>query len=274
MKDIECTEFLKWCLPQLRLRWPGFRKVRRQVCKRLNRRISELGLSDLFAYRGYLDGHSEEWKILDSLCRITISRFYRDRGVFDTLRSRILPALAKSASETGADEIRCWSAGCCSGEEAYTLQILWKICVIPVIQQRLLLRIIATDTDHDVLERAQKGIYPGSSLIDLPKELIQLAFIRSGKFYEIRKTFREDIEFARQDIRKQLPEGTFHLILCRNLVLTYFEEALQIEILERILEKLVPGGIFVAGIHESIPEEVSTTIQYDKIKGIYQKVMP
>ena len=66
MKDIECTEFLKWCLPQLRLRWPGFRKVRRQVCKRLNRRISELGLSDLFAYRGYLDGHSEEWKILDS----------------------------------------------------------------------------------------------------------------------------------------------------------------------------------------------------------------
>ena len=57
-------------------------------------------------------------------------------------------------------------------------------------------------------------------------------------------------------------------------MLTYFEEALQIEILERVLEKLVPGGIFVAGIHESIPEEVSTTIQYDKIKGIYQKVMP
>ena len=62
MKDIECTEFLKWCLPQLRLRWPGFRKVRRQACKRLNRRISELGLSDLFAYRGYLDGHSESGK--------------------------------------------------------------------------------------------------------------------------------------------------------------------------------------------------------------------
>ena len=115
MKDTECSEFLQWCLPHLRLRWPGFRKVRKQVCKRLSRRIGRLGLTGLVAYREYLDGHNEEWQVLDSLSRVTISRFYRDRRVFDVLRSEILPSLARRALTEGEKEVRCWSAGSCSG---------------------------------------------------------------------------------------------------------------------------------------------------------------
>ena len=120
MKDLQCTEFLKWCLPVLRFSWPGFRKVRKQVCKRLTRRTGELGLPDLVAYREYLVSHHEEWQVLDSLCRVTISRFYRDRRVFDVLRFEILPTLARRALTDAEKEVRCWSAGCCSGEEPYT----------------------------------------------------------------------------------------------------------------------------------------------------------
>ncbi|MBZ0157431.1 MAG: chemotaxis protein CheR [Alphaproteobacteria bacterium] len=271
MKDLECTEFLQWGLPRLRFRWSGFRKVRKQVCKRLQRRISELGLSDISTYKGYLDSHSAEWEVLDSLCQITISRFYRDRRVFDALCSTILPGLAKNASETGAHEIRCWCAGCCSGEEAYTLQILWRTYVMPALQRQIPLRIIATDLNPDVLERAQKGAFPASSLVDLPEKLIREAFECSGSACTIRGAFREDVEFARQDIREQLPEGTFHLLLCRNLVFTYFDRTLQLEILERIVERLSPGGFFVIGIHESLPDGVSTLVPYNKLPGVYQK---
>ena len=97
MTDCECVEFLQWALPQLGLRWPGFRKVRRQVHKRIVRRLSELSLTRLSEYRDYLVIHSNEWALLDKLSRISISRFYRDRDVFNHLRDEILPDLARTA---------------------------------------------------------------------------------------------------------------------------------------------------------------------------------
>jgi chemotaxis protein methyltransferase CheR len=273
MKNLECAEFMQSFFPELRLRWAGFRKVRRQVCKGLSRRMAELGLSGFSAYEDYIEDHPEEWEILDSTCQITISRFYRDRRVFDVLCSKILPSLATNILLGGGNELRCWGAGCCSGEEAYTLQILWKVRVVPAIRCDLPLRIVATDINRDVLERAREGCYPESSLRDLPKELIRQAFTQSGKSFTVRKPFTENIEFAEQDIREQLPEGFFHLKLCRNLVLTYFEEALQQDILYRILERLHHGGIFVIGIHESLPRGVTDVIRYDNTPGIYEKVM-
>ncbi|GIK38934.1 MAG: hypothetical protein BroJett011_27670 [Chloroflexota bacterium] len=97
MHDRDCIAFLQWALPHLRLRWAGFCKVRHQVCKRIDRRCRELGLPDVAAYRAYLTTQAAEWPILASLCRISISRFYRDRAVFDQLAHVVLPALAKSA---------------------------------------------------------------------------------------------------------------------------------------------------------------------------------
>ncbi|MFB3131394.1 MAG: CheR family methyltransferase, partial [Rhodothermales bacterium] len=123
MKDTACVDFLQWALPKLHMRWPGFRKVRRQVCKRVRRRMRTLGLDHTEAYRAYLEAHPDEWDVLDAMCRITISRFYRDRGVFDLLRATLLPQRAQRA--TDETTLRCWSAGCASGEEVYTLKILW-----------------------------------------------------------------------------------------------------------------------------------------------------
>lgn len=274
MKGQECIKFLQWCLPRLRLRWTGYRRVRKQVCKRLNRRINQLALSNLNDYKSYLENHYEEWKILDSLCQITISRFYRDRVVFDKLRSGILPSLAQNTLEHGDNELRCWSAGCCSGEEVYTLQILWKIFVTRTNYQHIPLRIIATDSDIKLLERAEKAFYPFSSLRDLPEELINKAFRQTGELYFLRKTFNENIEFKRQDIRKQLPDGGFNLILCRNLVFTYFDKTLQRKILEKIKEKLIPGGFLVIGIHESLPKGITDVAPYNNTPGIYFKRRP
>jgi chemotaxis protein methyltransferase CheR len=94
LSDRQCVEFLQWALPRLGMRWEGFRRVRRQVCRRLRRRLSELGLPDLVAYRVHLEHHPEEWCALDGLVDITISRFNRDRGMFAFLTADVIPALA------------------------------------------------------------------------------------------------------------------------------------------------------------------------------------
>src|SRR5262245_6807466 len=102
MSDPELVAFLQWALPRLGLRWPGFRKGRARVRKKLNERLRELGLQQIAAYRDRLEAHPQGWAVLDSLCRITITRFHRDRGVLDHLRRVVLPGLAERASERGA----------------------------------------------------------------------------------------------------------------------------------------------------------------------------
>ena len=79
MLDQDCVRFLQWVLPRLRMRWPGFRKVRRQVCRRLQHRMNELELPGADAYRDYLLGHADEWPVVEHACRVTVSRFNRDR---------------------------------------------------------------------------------------------------------------------------------------------------------------------------------------------------
>src|SRR5208337_5393611 len=108
-------------------RWEGFRKVRGQVCKRIDRRLHERGLADISEYQTFLHNQTDEWAVLDSLCRVTISRFYRDREVFRFLDREVLKTLAESAMARGEKEVRCWSIGCASGEEPYTLAILWDL---------------------------------------------------------------------------------------------------------------------------------------------------
>ena len=88
-------------MPRINLRWPGFRKVRRQVCKRLKRRMQDLRLADFPAYRARLENDSSEWQVLDRCCHITISRFFRDRGMFEALRRHVLPDIAAHAKQEG-----------------------------------------------------------------------------------------------------------------------------------------------------------------------------
>jgi hypothetical protein len=102
------------------MRWTGFRRVHKQVCKRLARRLTELELSDLDSYRQYLSSDHDEWPKLDSLCRVVVTRFYRDKRVFGELAERVLPQLAAAAQAAGRKILHAWSIGSASGEEAYT----------------------------------------------------------------------------------------------------------------------------------------------------------
>ena len=255
MKDADCIAFLQWALPQLSLRWAGFRKVRRQVCKRLGRRLQRLGLDNLEDYRARLASDPQEWAALDDLCRITISRFYRDKGVFRTLSGVVLPILARRSSSEKRD-VACWSAGCASGEEVYTLRIIWDALVAPV--SRIVgLSVIGTDIDSVTLERARVGCYPRGTLREMPDTLIDSHFDIKGDQFCVKQKHRRGITFAKQDIRMAMPPGPFDLVLCRNLVLTYFEPELQRRVLTNMTARLRPGGFLVIGAHESLPEGIT-----------------
>jgi chemotaxis protein methyltransferase CheR len=206
------------------LRPEGFTNFGGLLAKRIKKRARVLGLEDIAAYHAWLSAHDDEWSVMDAMCRVTISRLYRDAPVMERLAREVLPRAR-----------RVWSAGCASGEEPYTIALL-----APHVE------IVATEIDPDLLERAKRAEFGESSLRELPPEL-------RARFSKEREALRARITFLVQDLRKETPAGPFDLVLCRNVAFTYFDVPLQREVLARIESVLAPGGELVIGKGESLP---------------------
>ncbi len=270
MKDEQCVRFLQWALPQLQLRWPGFRKVRKQVCKRVDARMRDLDRAGIDEYTAYLRDHAEEWAQLDALCRITISSFYRDQGVFATLQQSVVPALARQALARGEKQLRVWSAGCGSGEEPYTLAVLWAIELQSQFPA-LGIEIIATDADPTMMRRARAACYQFGSLKNMPASWRDRAFELERDTYRLKPEYKRCVQLLEQDIRQEQPAGRFDLVLCRNLVFTYFDEALQIDHSRRIVDAMHDGAALVLGIHEQLPEKAERLSLWFDEQRIFRK---
>jgi chemotaxis protein methyltransferase CheR len=246
--DAATVAFLQWSLPRLGLRWEGFRNVRGTVRKRLLRRLAELSLRDLDEYRERLESAESEWAVLAGLCRIPISRFHRDRAVFERIGREILPERAEAAERAGRKRLRVWSAGCASGEEPYTIAILWHLDVAPK-HPSLAMEVVATDVDETMIARAKRGCYAAGSLRELPPTLRDAAFDRDG-LYCVREEVRSSVSFHQQDMRAAMADGPFDVILCRNSAFTYFDEDVQRTVMAGLMERLADGGALIVGTHE------------------------
>nr|AYM52460.1 CheR methyltransferase SAM-binding domain [Archangium gephyra] len=260
MTDAECLELLRWASLHLQLRYEGFRRVRGQVCKRVGRRMKALGVVGLPAYLERLEADPAERAVLDALCRVTISRFYRDQGVFEALRESLLPRILEDVRSRGESVFRVWSAGCASGEEPYTVAVLFRLGLWPRFPE-FRLELVATDADASLLERARRGCYRRATLRELPSGWVDQAFTSEGEELCLRPEYREGLDFRCQDLREGMPEGPFHLVLCRNVAFTYFARPVQREVLARLLERLVPGGVLAIGAHESLPEDAQGLVR-------------
>jgi chemotaxis protein methyltransferase CheR len=272
MDDSECVQFLQWALPRLHMRWPGFRRVRQQVCKRLQRRIDQLQLESLTAYRLHLASHSEEWAVLDTLCQITISRFYRDKMVFSFLQQPVFPYLINILKQRHETELRIWCAGCGAGEEPYTLAMMWVHCFqsyFPSIR----LSILGTDINPKILHRAQQACYPYSAIKNLPPSWQESAFDKRDDYYCLDPGIQSFVEFQCQDIRRtpDKEKNVFHFICCRNLAFTYFDKPMQGEMARKFRANLADDGILMIGVHERLPAgNVDFTAWSEKL-GIYRR---
>ena len=260
--DDACVAFLQWALPRLGKRWPGYRKVRRQVCRRARRRAAELGLDDLAGYRAHLERHPEEWPALDALTCITISRFHRDRGVFAFLESSVLPTLGADARG-----LRAWSAGCASGEEPYTLAILWELARDPRLAG-VHLQILATDIEQAMLRRAREACYTPGSLRELLDTWRREAF---DSELCLRPRFRRAVTVARHDLRGPAPGGPFDLVLCRNVAFTYFDTDGQRAVLARLAGAMPAGAALVVGAHERLPDGAPWFAPWSPSHGVWRR---
>jgi chemotaxis protein methyltransferase CheR len=269
MIDTDCVAFLRWALPRLHLSWPGFRRVRRQVCRRIDHRRAALGLADVAAYRARLEETPAEWVVLDEMCRITISRFARDHAVWTELVTHVLPRLVREAGLAGRDAVYAWSAGCGAGEEPFTLAIAWELALASDVPE-LALDVLATDIDDVQLRRAGSARFPPGALREVPDEWRRIAFEEVDGELRLRDRFRARVRFARHDVRTVPPPGPFDLVLCRNLAFSYFDEPVQQQVAASLRGALRTGGALVVGIHEQVPSGVAGFMPSSRC--IYQAV--
>jgi chemotaxis protein methyltransferase CheR len=161
--------------------------------------------------------------------------------------------------------MRVWSAGCGAGEEAYSLAIGARQRGIPI-------RILGTDWDEHQLARAREARYSPGCLKELPAEWRISAFEYVQGQFVLRRELRVSLELLHQDIRKDMPAGPFHLILCRYLAFTYFDPQLQHAIAEGLLRRIAPNGYVAIGKHESWPTDVPGLAEVRPGLRIYQKL--
>lgn len=208
--------------------------------------MRELGDASFDAYRERLERDPDELALVATFCRVTISRFYRDRALWDRLRRADLPRLARAGRS-----VRAWSAGCASGEEPYTLRLIWDLEVSS--EGAPPLEVLATDAGEQVLERARSALYDKNSMKELPAELRDRAFVFEAPVYRLTEALRAGVTFLRRDLRDDMPPGPFDLVFCRNLAFSYFDDDAQRETARRFAERMPPGALLVLGSHERLP---------------------
>lgn len=259
-------EFLKEVASLLGLQWRPFQ--RRGIRRKIERRIVEIGLSHFDNYLLKVQKDPEERTYLAKILAVTISRFFRDKEVFHTLSHSIIPTILKEKSQK---EFRIWSVGCASGEEPYSLALLWKRS-FEKDWPKIHLYVLATDIDENLLERAKEGEYKKSSLKEVPEEVLQSFFKVDGDFYILEQAIRERVEFKRYDIIREEPFSKMDIVFCRNLAFTYFSKECQIEVLKKIASSLKGKGYLVIGKDESLPLTYPTLfVPIFPTEKIYQK---
>ncbi len=265
-----CDDFLSWALPKMNMRRKGFKKVRKQVCKRIRRRMKELDLENYQEYRYYLHDNPQEWGVLDQMTRITISRFFRDKKAWMELGNNLLPPITEKANAYRRN-VRCWSAGCASGEEPYSFTILWREKILPAFPDASL-ELLATDADSHLLKRARQACYGPGSLKEVPRKWKDKAFYRDDSVYCLRDPYCKMADFYQQDIRKEMPDGEFDIVFCKNLVAMYFKKELAVNIFKKISGKMRKGAYLFLGSHEEFPlDEVKNITEFDRGINIYRK---
>jgi chemotaxis methyl-accepting protein methylase/uncharacterized protein with PIN domain len=234
-------DFLRALLARLDLSWSGYRRPRRSLRSRLVARMNELGLREYAEYLDYLTAHPEESERLAQLLAVTISRFFRDREDWFHLARHAFPALAASGRS-----VRAVSLGCASGEEPYTLCLLWD--------QAVRLDILAVDVRDDLLARARGALYSTSSVHSVPPDLLARYFSREGASFRLDPAVADRVRFVHLDFWRQALPGSFDLMLCRNVAFTYLGERRRQEVAGHLLESLAPGGFLMIGGGERLPE--------------------
>jgi two-component system, chemotaxis family, CheB/CheR fusion protein len=218
------------------------------IMRRLSRLMVASGVSSIGEYLHYLQRNPEGYQRLVNSFLIKVTEFFRDAALFEVLRDHILPKLIADARDQER-ELRIWSAGTSTGEEAYSLAIL---CAELVRDQAMSadVRIFATDVDEQAIAFARRGVYSADALRHVPETLVARYFTKVDDRYEVSKIIRNMTVFGQHDLGQRAPFPRIDLVLCRN-VLIYFTKELQTRALQLFAFALRDSGYLVLGKAES-----------------------
>jgi two-component system CheB/CheR fusion protein len=218
--------------------------------RRIERRMGLHQLNTFSDYFRCLQSSSQEVDLLFKELLIGVTGFFRDSEVWEQLKNEVIPALLKPHPQ-GAT-LRAWTTACSTGEEAYSLAIVFREALERIKpDSHCTLQIFATDLDKDAIEKARLGVYPLNIAADISEERLQRFFVQEERGYRISEIIREMVIFAPQNLVMDPPFTKLDLVTCRNLLI-YLEPELQKKILPLFHYSLNPGGFLVLGTSESI----------------------
>lgn len=237
------------------------------LARRIERRMNISQLQDISEYVQYLQQSHAEAESLGKDLLISVTKFFRDPEAMQELATHIEKRFEQAASQR---VLRVWSAGCATGEEAYTLAMICEN-----IRQRSFprmdLKVFATDVDRAALEIASAGLYPRSVVADLPQEFLEKYFIgEGGDHYRVIRPLRDRLIFARQNLMADPPFTKLDVVSCRNLMI-YLRPAAQRRLLSLLHFALQPSGLLLLGNSETIGDLLYAFDVLDSKNRIYRK---
>ncbi len=214
----------------------------KQMRRRINTLITKNKIDSYDAYVELIKKDKEKFEQFINFLTINVSEFYRNPEQWKILEKEVFPKLI----QTHGKSLKIWSAACSTGDEPYSL--------VMALSRHLSLeniRIIATDIDKQVLDTARMGLYNEKSIAGVPDDLKRKYFTKVGNSYQISDAVKKRVEFKEHDLLKDAYPSGCHLIVCRNVVI-YFTEEAKDEIYAKFYRALTPGGVLFIGSTEQI----------------------
>lgn len=223
---------------------------RNTLYRRIERRMGIHQITKMARYVRYLQENSQELDLLFKELLIGVTNFFRDPAVWEELRTKVIPALL--ASHSPGHALRAWVPGCSTGEEAYTLAMVFREAVEALKPKAsFVLQIFATDLDRDAIDKARHGVFPPNITTDVSAERLKRFFTKEDHGYRVRREIREMVIFAPQNIIMDPPFTKLDLLSCRNLLI-YLTAEVQKKLMPLFHYSLTPGGLLLLGSAETV----------------------
>jgi two-component system, chemotaxis family, CheB/CheR fusion protein len=241
---------------------------RASLSRRVDKRMQEVGADGYLSYLDLLEVDPEEFTQLFNTILLNVTGFFRDPPAWEYLGAEVLPKLVAAKAEE--EPIRIWSAGCASGEEAYTLAMVTAETLgLEAVRERV--KIYATDVDEEALAQARQARYTAKQIEGVPPELLDRYFERNGDGYVVAKDLRRSVIFGRHDLIQDAPISRIDLLVCRN-TLMYLNSETQAQVLARFSFALREGGYLLLGKAEMLLAHSDLFTSTDLKRRVFQKV--
>ena len=239
------------------------------VMRRIERRMNVHHMGKTEQYVRFLQDNPQEVELLFKELLIGVTSFFRDPKAFELLKKTIVLDILKNNENERA--VRVWIPGCSTGEEAYSIAIIFSECLSKLrLKGNFKVQIFATDIDKAAIDKARQGLYPANIAADLSPERLEHFFSKEDNKYQINKDIREMVVFAPHNVTMDPPFTRLDLISCRNLLI-YLTAELQKKLMALFHYSLMPDGILFLGTSETIGRFIDQFSTVDTKWKIYQR---